>query len=63
MDKDNMALFNIEMAMEKTLFLRICRAISVKKACDILMEEFYGDLKVRKVKLQTLSRDIENIKM
>jgi hypothetical protein len=30
---------------------------------DILQEEFQGDKKVRAIKLQTLRRDFENMKM
>ncbi|KAK4837649.1 hypothetical protein QYF36_007280 [Acer negundo] len=45
------------------MFLRIMGATTAKEAWDILKEEFHGNEKVRTVKLQTLRRELENIKM
>ncbi|TXG53497.1 hypothetical protein EZV62_022666 [Acer yangbiense] len=45
------------------MFPRIMGATSAKEAWDILKEEFHCSEKVRIVKLQTLRRELENIKM
>ena len=39
------------------------RANTAKEAWDILQGEYLGDAKVRTIKLQTLRRELENIKM
>jgi hypothetical protein len=38
-------------------------ATRAKEAWAILQEEFQGDKKVRDIKLQTLRRDFENMRM
>lgn len=63
MEKDNLALYNIQMAMEESIFPRICGATSAKEAWDTLKEEFQGNAKVRTIKLQSLRRELENMKM
>lgn len=62
-EKDNMALYNIQMAMEDSIFLRVCGATSAQQAWDNFKEEFQGSVKVRNIKLQTLRRDMANLKM
>ncbi|KAK4854948.1 hypothetical protein QYF36_002686 [Acer negundo] len=61
--KGSKALFFLQQALVDQMFLRIMGAISAKEAWDILNEEFHGSKKVRAVKLQTLRRELENIKM
>ncbi|KAL7144759.1 hypothetical protein ABFS83_07G033700 [Erythranthe nasuta] len=56
MEKDNLALYNIQMAMADSIFPRICGATSAKEAWDTLKDEFQGNAKVRTTKLQTLRR-------
>ena len=45
------------------IFPRIITTIKVKDSCEILQEELLGDLKVRDIKLQSLGREFENMKM
>jgi len=47
----------------RNYFPRIMGATRDKEACDILQEEFQGDKKIRAIKLQTLRRDFENMRM
>ena len=39
------------------------RASKAKEVWDILQQEFQGDTKVRAIKLQTLKKEFENMKM
>ncbi|VVA37123.1 PREDICTED: DUF4219 domain-containing [Prunus dulcis] len=61
--KDANALFSFQQALHDTIFPRIMGATTTKKAWNTLKEEFQGNVKVHAVKLQTLRRDFENIKM
>ncbi|CAA0830320.1 Unknown protein, partial [Striga hermonthica] len=61
--KDSLALFTLQMAMTESLFPRISGAQTSKEAWDTLKEEYQGSDKVRHLKLQTLRRDLENMKM
>ncbi|KAL7139479.1 hypothetical protein ABFS83_09G054100 [Erythranthe nasuta] len=63
MEKDNLALYNIQMAMADPIFPRISGATSAKEAWNTLKEEFQGNANVQTTKLQTLRRDLENMKM
>ncbi|TXG63524.1 hypothetical protein EZV62_010518 [Acer yangbiense] len=60
--KGSKALFFLQQALDE-MFPRIMGATSAKEAWDILKEEFHGSEKVRIVKLQTLRRELKNIKM
>jgi 6-phosphofructokinase len=61
--KDARTLGMIQSGVSETIFPRIMGATRAKEAWDILQEEFQGDKKVRAIKLQTLRRDFENMKM
>ncbi|XP_042006030.1 uncharacterized protein LOC121754790 [Salvia splendens] len=63
MEKDNLALYSLQMAMAESIFPRISGAQTSKEAWDILKEEYHGSEKVRHLKLQTLRRDLENMTM
>ncbi|XP_026420250.1 uncharacterized protein LOC113316247 [Papaver somniferum] len=60
---DHKALYTIQMAVDDIIFPRIMGATKAKEAWDLLKNEFQGNEKVRSVKLQSLRRDLENIKM
>ncbi|KAL0349435.1 UNVERIFIED_CONTAM: hypothetical protein Sangu_1171300 [Sesamum angustifolium] len=60
--KDSEALYYIQTAMAD-YFPRISVATSAKEAWSILQKEYQGSAKVRIIKLQTLRRDFENMKM
>ncbi|ONH94878.1 hypothetical protein PRUPE_7G037100 [Prunus persica] len=61
--KDAKALLSFQQALHDTIFPRIMGATTAKKAWNTLKEEFQGNVKAHAVKLQTLRRDFENIKM
>ncbi|KAL0375438.1 UNVERIFIED_CONTAM: Retrovirus-related Pol polyprotein from transposon TNT 1-94 [Sesamum radiatum] len=61
--KDSEALYYIQTAVADHIFPRISVATSAKKAWSILQKEYQGSAKVRIIKLQTLRRDFENMKM
>lgn len=61
--RDASALFAIQQAVDDTNFSRIMGATTSKEAWDLLKEEFQGTAKVRSVKLQTMRRELENLKM
>jgi hypothetical protein len=61
--KDAGALGMIQRGVSETIFPRIMGATRAKEAWDTLQEEFQGDKKVRAIKLQTLRRDFENMRM
>lgn len=61
--KDATALYAIQLAVDDTNFSRIMGATTSKEAWDLLKEEFQGTAKVRSIKLQTMRRDLENLKM
>ncbi|KAK2968736.1 hypothetical protein RJ640_014012 [Escallonia rubra] len=61
--KDARALLIIQQTLTEQIFPRIIGANTEKIAWITLQEEFHGSIKVRTVRLQTLRRDIENIKM
>ncbi|XP_074324289.1 uncharacterized protein LOC141704917 [Apium graveolens] len=61
--KDAKALFFIQQAISESLFPRIMRVTMTKEAWEVLQEEFQGNSKVRSIKLQSLRRDFENLKM
>ncbi|KAL0424011.1 UNVERIFIED_CONTAM: Retrovirus-related Pol polyprotein from transposon TNT 1-94 [Sesamum radiatum] len=60
--KDSEALY-IQTAVADHIFPRISVATSAKEAWSILQKEYQGSAKVRIIKLQTLRRDFENMKM
>ncbi|KAL0384143.1 UNVERIFIED_CONTAM: hypothetical protein Sradi_2808600 [Sesamum radiatum] len=61
--KDSEALYYIQTAVADHIFSRISVATSAKEAWGILQKEYQGSAKVRIIKLQTLRRDFENMKM
>jgi hypothetical protein len=61
--RDARALGMIQRGVSETIFPRIMGATRAKEAGAILQEEFQGDKKVRAIKLQTLRRDFENMRM
>ncbi|KAK4388427.1 hypothetical protein Sango_2449300 [Sesamum angolense] len=60
---DSEALYYIQTAVADHIFSRISVATSAKEAWSILQKEYQGSAKVRIIKLQTLRRDFENMKM
>ncbi|KAK4386398.1 putative disease resistance protein [Sesamum angolense] len=61
--KDSEALYYIQTTVADHIFPRISVATSTKEAWSILQKEYQGSAKVRIIKLQTLRRDFENMKM
>eukprot|EP00253_Pinus_taeda_P009270 PITA_09270 len=61
--KNAQALFHIQIALDKSLFPRISGAKTAKAAWETLQEAYQGSDQVKVVKLQTLKRDFENLKM
>ncbi|KAK4382390.1 Retrovirus-related Pol polyprotein from transposon TNT 1-94 [Sesamum angolense] len=61
--KDSEALYYIQTSVEDHIFPRISVATLAKEAWSILQKEYQGSAKVRIIKLQTLKRDFENMKM
>ncbi|KAL0331212.1 UNVERIFIED_CONTAM: Retrovirus-related Pol polyprotein from transposon TNT 1-94 [Sesamum angustifolium] len=61
--KDSEALYYIQTTVADHIFPRISVATSAKEAWSILQKEYQGSAKVRIIKLQTLRRDFENMKM
>ena len=61
--KDAKALSIIEGALSFKYFTRIDNASTSKEAWDILKEEFHGDIKVRKIKLRSLKREFDYLRM
>ncbi|XP_059635759.1 uncharacterized protein LOC132277936 [Cornus florida] len=61
--KDAKALGLIQQGVADTIFPRIINASKANEAWDILENEYKGSTKVRTVKLQSLRRDFENMKM
>ncbi|XP_070681678.1 uncharacterized protein [Malus domestica] len=56
---DAKALGIIQGAISDVIFPRIANEETAKAAWDTLQQEYIGDVKVRKVKLQSLRRDFE----
>ena len=61
--KDAKALSLIQQGVADSIFPRIINATKAKVAWDILQKEYRGTEKVRAIKLQSLKRDFENLKM
>ncbi|GMP66280.1 hypothetical protein CsSME_00026696 [Camellia sinensis var. sinensis] len=61
--KDLKALSFIQQGVSEAIFSRIINATKAKETWDILQKEYRGNLKVRTIKLQSLKRDFENLKM
>lgn len=61
--KDAKALFFLQQAVADGIFPRIMGAISAKDAWGTLKEEFEGSDKVRAIKLHTLRREFELLKV
>lgn len=61
--KNAQALFHIQIALDKSLFPRISGATTTKDAWKTLQEAYQGSDQVKVVKLQTLKREFENLKM
>ena len=63
MEKDSLALYSTQMAMSDSLFPRISVLTTAKQAWDTLKKEFQGSIRVCNVKLQTLHRELVNMRM
>jgi transposase InsO family protein len=61
--RDASALSMLHRAVADSVFPRIMMASKANEAWMILKKEYQGDLKVRAIKLQSLRRDFENMKM
>ncbi|CAN6726057.1 unnamed protein product [Malus baccata var. baccata] len=61
--EDARALGIIQGAVSDTIFPRIANEKTAKGAWEVLQQEYKGDTKVRKVKLQSLRRDFEYTRM
>ena len=61
--KNAMPLFHIQMALEKSLFPRIVDAQTTKEVWMTLKDACHGNYHIKVVKLQTLKREYENLKM
>ncbi|RZC09022.1 Retrovirus-related Pol polyprotein from transposon RE1 [Glycine soja] len=61
--KNSKALFTLQQAVTDPIFPRIMGAKTAKEAWNTLQEEFQGSVKVRVVKLQSLRKDFELLKM
>ncbi|KAL5698161.1 hypothetical protein ACHQM5_029234 [Ranunculus cassubicifolius] len=61
--KDAKALQLIQEGVTTTIFPRIINAKTSKEAWDILEKEFRGSKQIKTVKLQSLRREFENLKM
>ncbi|KAM1485555.1 hypothetical protein TB1_036396 [Malus domestica] len=61
--EDARALGIIQGAVSDTIFPRIANEETAKGAWEVLQQEYRGDTKVRKVKLQSLRRDFEYTRM
>ncbi|GAV79344.1 DUF4219 domain-containing protein/UBN2 domain-containing protein, partial [Cephalotus follicularis] len=61
--KDADALAKIHLAVSDSIFPRIMNSTSAKEAWDTLQDEFKGTVKIRAIKLQTLRRYFENLRM
>ncbi|KAF2322680.1 hypothetical protein GH714_028483 [Hevea brasiliensis] len=57
------ALTCIHSAMSETIFIRIMACETAKEAWDKIKEEFQGTEKTKQMKLLTLKREYENLKM
>ncbi|XP_013626727.1 PREDICTED: uncharacterized protein LOC106332773 [Brassica oleracea var. oleracea] len=63
MMNDTLALQILQTAVSDHIFSRIAAASTSKEAWDALKEEYEGSSQVRLIKLQTLRREYENLKM
>ena len=61
--KDAKALALIQQGVAHTIFPRIINATTAKEVWHILQKEYRVTYKVKTIKLQTLQRDFENLKM
>ena len=62
-EKDYKALFLIHQCVDPAIFERVSYATSAKEAWDNLCSAFSEVDKLKKVRLQTLRRQYENLKM
>ena len=60
---DSRALFALQQAVDDTIFSRIIGATNSKQAWNTIQEEFQGSDEVRNVKLHSLRREFEWIRM
>ncbi|XP_051143940.1 uncharacterized protein LOC127260274 [Andrographis paniculata] len=61
--KDKKALYLIHQSVTYEVFEKIAGATILKQSCDTLMTTYRGDVKVTKVRLQTLRRQYELLEM
>ncbi|XP_024015119.1 uncharacterized protein LOC112088905 [Eutrema salsugineum] len=61
--KDTVALQIIQYVIADTIFDKILSATTTKEACDLLEHSYQGNENVKMVRLQSLRREFENLKM
>jgi len=61
--RDAMALSLIQKGVDDPIFSKIMRATNVKQAWKTLQNEYKRDVKARAINLQSLERDLKNIKI
>src|ERR1044072_3560884 len=61
--KDQKALFYIHQCVDENVFKKIVDSMMSKEAWDILVRCYGGDASVKKVKLQSLRKQYENLNM
>lgn len=57
------ALYHLQASMGTAIFPRIASCTSAKDAWEALKQGFQGSTQIKQVRLQTLKRDFENLKM
>ena len=61
--QDAKALSKIQIRVSRAYFAKISTCETAKEAWDFLETKVYGDEKVRTINLQTLRRDLQDLKM
>ncbi|GJR11681.1 hypothetical protein Tco_0794333 [Tanacetum coccineum] len=56
-------LIMIQPGIAPTIFSKVMSLKIAKESSDVLKQEFQGEVKLRAIKLQTLTRDYKNTKM
>lgn len=60
---NSFALYHLQASMGTAIFPRIASCTSAKDAWEALKQGFQGSTQIKQVRLQTLKRDFENLKM
>lgn len=61
--KDHMALFYIHQCVDMNVFEKIADSTTMKATWETLVQFYGGDVKFKKVKLQSLCKQYENLNM